>query len=342
MNNNEKMKQLLSLNQSEGLKLSIYLPTHRTSPENKTDLIVFKNLKSEAVKELEERLSGKELKQFTDQLDGIQSDMELFNTTLEGLGIFMTQDEHQIVRVSQPLQEKVVLAKNFYLLPLLEYEDKYQSILALDLRKDSYNMHRVDRYGTQEIKLDVIDDFRELYDDFDADSNLNFSSQGSFHGHRSSGEEIDNDKIKYFRYLDREFKQKLDDKENKLVVFGTTENVNLFKKMSDLSFEIIDKPFKDHSQHELGTIVSQSLDKVNQKRRSDFEVRLAHGYEQRLVSNDQKVIKADLEAGKVDTLVLKNSDNPKFDKLVLLAKEKGTTVHFLDTIDYDVIALNRY
>lgn len=338
-----KVQELLSLNQDPGLKVSLSLPTHRTQPDNKQDPIVFKNLIAQTEKKLLETLNQAEADVYLDKLEEIQTDRELFNTTLEGLLIYVTKNNLETVKIPQPLKESVVVDKILNLMPLMAYHDKYQQVHAIDIRKDSYGYYLIDQYGKEKIELDhIIDEFTNLYDDFDADSTLNFSSTGSWHGHRSSGEEIDMDRVKYFRYLNREFSEFFTDNKLPIVVFGTTENVAEFKKLTDFDVSGIEKPLKDMNQEELTSEIKEFLKHENKENRDFYENKLAHAYEQRLVSNDLEAIKEDMTTGKVGILLIKDEHEAQYNQLILDSQETGVEVHFLDTIKHPVVAINRY
>lgn len=339
---NEKYNDLVNLNNEDGLKVTMTLPTHRTAPDNKSDPIVFKNLMKQAEEKLLEKIPNSGAKPYLEQLDAISMDHELFNNCLDSMVVFVSKQNALTLCLSTPLKESVIVSETLNLMPYFEYEDKYQKVYGLDLRKDSFTFYELDRYGQSQKDVDIISEFSELYDDFDNDSNLNFSSQGTFHGHRSSGEEVDNDKVKYFRYLNREFNEYLRHHPLPLVVFGTTENIALFEKMSDLEFEKADKPFKDYDSDELKEIVEKGLDTINSEVRENFETKLAYATRDDKVNHDPESIKEDLQQGRIDTLVIKDMNQVEFNEIMMQALENKVVVHFLDSIEHPILAIRRY
>lgn len=349
MNNNERIKELLDLNRQEGLKLTLMMPTHRTAPENRQDPIVFKNLMSEAEKLLLEKLSRREIQGFMDQLAVIGADQTLFNNTLEGLVVYMTKDSHEILRLIKPLKETVVVAEHFNLLPTLEYTEKHQEVIAIDLSKDRFKLFEVDRYGIKEMEVEgIYQSFKELYDDQDIQSSLNFGSYrggvggSSFHGHKDTADEIDADTAKYFRYLDTEFKKKFKDDKRTLVVFSTTENIADFRALSDLQFYGIDKPYRGQSEAEIIKVVNEVLQKEDAILKEHLQERLDAAYGRRLVSNNLETIKKDVFEGKVEFLLIKDEYAKDLDEMVVGAYDTGAKVHFMEDLEEPVLAINRY
>lgn len=338
----EKYNDLMSLNNQEGLKVTMTLPTHRTAPDNKSDPIVFKNLMKEAEDKLLKKISSSEAKPYLEQLEALSQDHQLFNNCLDSMIVFVTKEDSKAICLSTPLDQSVNISNHLNLMPYFEYEDKYQKVYGIDLSKDSYSFYELDRYGQKEIDLDIIDEFSELYDDFDADSNLNFSSQGTFHGHRSSGEEVDNDKVKYFRYLNREFKEYLKDSEQPLVVFGTTENVALFEKMSDLEFESVEKPYKDHSSKDLQEVVKNTLDSINFEVRENFETKLAYSLRDQKVNKNPKSILEEIQQGRIETLVIRDFKETEYNEIMIEALKNNITIHFLDSSESPILAIRHY
>ncbi|WP_414755329.1 hypothetical protein [Anabaena sp. CCY 9910] len=69
----QDLKQLQSLTKVPAL--SILLPTHRTSPDNKQDPILVKNLVSEATKRLDKEFTSRQLEPLLKQLETLVSEI---------------------------------------------------------------------------------------------------------------------------------------------------------------------------------------------------------------------------------------------------------------------------
>ncbi|HSN78444.1 MAG TPA: hypothetical protein VL334_25520 [Anaerolineae bacterium] len=71
--------------------LSILLPTHRTSPDNRQDPIRVKNLATEAADRLLQEFSKREIQPLLDNLDAIVREVD-YRYALDGLAILVNKD----------------------------------------------------------------------------------------------------------------------------------------------------------------------------------------------------------------------------------------------------------
>lgn len=85
----QELKKLQSLTQIPAL--SILLPTHRTSPDNKQDPILVKNLVDEAKRRLSAEFSKREIEPLFDRLDSLVAEID-YPYTLDGLAIYIGPD----------------------------------------------------------------------------------------------------------------------------------------------------------------------------------------------------------------------------------------------------------
>lgn len=104
---------LLALQQHRGdPAVSVLLPTHRTSPDNKRDPILLKNLLVEAVNRLEERLGKRGAEPLVQRLEREAAGVD-FRRTLDGLAIFVSADHASTHVLAEPLPARVVLDGSF-------------------------------------------------------------------------------------------------------------------------------------------------------------------------------------------------------------------------------------
>lgn len=107
--------------------LSILLPTHRTSPDNKQDPILVKNLVSEAKDRLSQEFSNRDLEPLLKNLDDLVSDID-YTYTLDGLALFVSH----------------TIAKKFYLPFTVPHRVVIDQTFAT--RDLVYGLHRAQRY----------------------------------------------------------------------------------------------------------------------------------------------------------------------------------------------------
>lgn len=94
------------------LSISITLPTHRTSPDNRQDPIRLSNLVAEASKRLLAEFSRREVDLVLTRLEKEAANIDHANN-LDGLAIFANQDFAHFYRVPFQLKENVVIGDNF-------------------------------------------------------------------------------------------------------------------------------------------------------------------------------------------------------------------------------------
>jgi len=92
--------------------LSILLPTHRTSPDNKRDPILLKNLVSEAGDRLVELLGKRDAAPLIRELEAQVAAVDL-RRTLDGMAIFVNADHAGVYLLPVPLEPRVVIDDTF-------------------------------------------------------------------------------------------------------------------------------------------------------------------------------------------------------------------------------------
>jgi hypothetical protein len=92
--------------------LSILLPTHRTSPDNRQDPIRVKNLATEAADRLLKEFSKREIQPLLDNLDAIVREID-YRYALDGLAIFVNKDFARKFYLPFPVTERVIIDESF-------------------------------------------------------------------------------------------------------------------------------------------------------------------------------------------------------------------------------------
>lgn len=92
--------------------LTITLPTHRTSPDNRQDPIRVKNLVGEASERLLQEFGKREIEPLLGRLDKLADAID-YRYALDGLAMFANQDFAQKYYLPFTLPERVVVGENF-------------------------------------------------------------------------------------------------------------------------------------------------------------------------------------------------------------------------------------
>lgn len=93
--------------------LTITLPTHRTSPDNRQDPIRLKNLVAEAADRLSGELGRRAAEGVLSALEGLAGQIE-HQHNLDGLALFVADDLARAYRLPFSLPERVVVGESFF------------------------------------------------------------------------------------------------------------------------------------------------------------------------------------------------------------------------------------
>ena len=194
------------LNAKEVPFISLYQPTHRHRPENKQDLIRFKNLIQEMENSLKQKYPKKEIGQIMKPFYVLAEDRIFWNHTLDGLAIFRTGDQCIVYNLQRPVEELVVVSDSFHIKPLIRIFQSADRYHLLGLNRNEFTLYEGNRYGFEKVEMEpgTATTIKEVVGDEYTKPNLNTSGgTGIFHGHGSKRDEIDKDTEKFFRYVDR-------------------------------------------------------------------------------------------------------------------------------------------
>ncbi len=92
--------------------LTIILPTHRTSPDNRQDPMRLKNLINEATSRLLGEFSKREVEALLKRLEDLTSTID-FDHTLDGLALFVNQDFARASILPFKVRERVIIHETF-------------------------------------------------------------------------------------------------------------------------------------------------------------------------------------------------------------------------------------
>lgn len=199
------------LEETEGPFVSLYQPTHRHRPDNKQDVIRFKNLVKIIKDSLEKSYPKTEIEKILKPFYDLEEDVSFWNETLDGLAILATKNRGVIYKLQRPVKELAVVADSFHTKPLIrifQSADRYQ---LLGLNRIEFKLYEGTRYGFTEIALEpgtphtieeiLGEEYTEKY--LTSGTYAGTEGVGAFHGHGSKKDEIDKDTENFFRHVDR-------------------------------------------------------------------------------------------------------------------------------------------
>lgn len=235
--------------EKEGPFISLYQPTHRYRPENKQDVIRYKNLVRTIENSLKEKYRDKELQILMKPFNDLAEDKLFWNNTTDGLAILANGNKCIVYKLKRPVEETAVVGNTFHIGPLIrnfQSDDKYH-LLGLD-RKE-FTLFEGNRYSFEEMEIDQSIDRKaeDVLGDERTEPYLTPGYYGGaennpmFHGHGGRREEVDIDAERFFRYVD---KIVLDHYSNPtkvpLILVALDENQGLFRRLTNNPY-LLDK-----------------------------------------------------------------------------------------------------
>lgn len=145
------IQELLALH--EAPFLSLYMPTHRTHPENLQDITRFNNLVRELEDSLLQKYSAEETKKFLEPFDVLANDNNFWNHTSEGLAVLSSPEIFKALRIPVAVEELAVAADSFHTKPLRQYLQSADHFHVLGLSLDEIRLFEGNRHSLFEVDL---------------------------------------------------------------------------------------------------------------------------------------------------------------------------------------------
>lgn len=257
--------------------VSIYCPTHMTSPDNKQDVLVYKNLLKEVEDKLNLILTKKEVNQFMIGLDELRQDKDFWMNALRGLCVFSDGSKVVVYKTHLNVPSLAIVSDSFHTKPLRRVLQQSEQYLILGLTRTHFDIFLANQTHIEPLSEEFIirKNLKEVLGDQISSGSLTFGSYGGaskggmFHGHGDKSAEIDLDTQKYFKYVDETIINQV----HKywpfpLVLCALDEYQPLFRTLSKNSY-----------LHEIGihkSFESISLKSLHQESWKIFETKYAH------------------------------------------------------------------
>ncbi len=324
----EKKEKILELIEhcGEAPKITIMMPTHRKSPDNKKDKILFKNLIQECRTVLEDKYTPPTYKKMLDKLYAIHEDTMFWSYSKKGLVVLGCNENVETFRLNREVEKEAKVSHIFDLRPIMAYEERLGVHYLVDLAKDRFKLYTInDKEINEMTDHEIKNQFTELFDDFDYEGNLNVGSygglQGMYHGHRDKSEEKTKDRDRFFRYLHREFTNLHKENQSHFFFAGTKENISAFKKLAQEDFYhdlAIEQPLISMNQKKLDEKIEKITDQLKQEALNKLRKEINEAYNKGKVIKDRENILKAMKEGRVAKLYIKGniSYSNNFDQIL--------------------------
>lgn len=228
-----------------GTCVSIYLPTHRSSPDSDQDPIRLKNLTRDAETQLTQLgLRQAEIDPILQPARDLLDNLPFWIRGNDGLAIFLGRDFSQILRLPLHFEEDVVVNDRLYIKPMLPLLDEKRRFFVLAASQNGVRLLEGSPYGVWEIPLeDVPRNLAEAlnFDDMEQQLqyhtvarsgwNMNGRPSVTFHGHGVGKDDAGPKKNveRYFQKVNKGLAEHLRDRREPLVFAGVGYLFPLFK-----------------------------------------------------------------------------------------------------------------
>jgi hypothetical protein len=312
----ELIKELLAADQAPCL--SIYMPTHRTHPENLQDIILFKNLVRQMKESLLQKYSADEAQKHLDHLEILADDNNAWNHTFNGLAVFSATGLFKVVGVHKSFEELAMVADSFHTKPLWQYLQSLDHFHLLGLTLHDIRLFEGNRHSLTEVELnaETPKTITEALGDELTDKHTTVSSYGgsggesspSHHGHGDRNEETEKDAERFFRVIANTIYEQYSKPTGwPLILAALTEHHNLFQKVNKnpllLTNGIIINP-SSVSTDKLAKMAWEIMEPEYNLKLENLVARFEQARANGKGSDDYKEVAVAAVEGRVDTLIV--------------------------------------
>jgi hypothetical protein len=252
--------------------LTITLPTHRTSPENRQDRIRVKNLVEQATNRLLAEFSKQDIAPLLDRLEKLTQEID-YRNTLDGLALFANRDFARAIVLPFNLKERVHVDETFLTRDLVFAMNRTPRYWVLVLSEKPTRLYEATRDNLVEVQDGG---FPITHEGPGGEQPL----PGGFGINKSAYR--DEYHRKFFRQIDHSLKPFLADDPLPIVVVGVDRFLAFFNEVTEHKTSILATLQGSHdktSAHELGKLVwpraKEALSAQRQEVLSELEMAIS-------------------------------------------------------------------
>jgi len=299
--------------------VTIVLPTHRTSPDNKQDSIVLKNLITEVHNRLAEEFSKRDLTSLQKNLDRI-SEIDM-NHSKEGLVIFINEEIFTYARLLFKPEGRVIIDDTFATRDLIRAAHKAENYYVLALGRDKVHLFE----GMLEYMTEI------------KDGNFPYENKTLFHtnaAERAAGMKEDHMIEEFFNRVDKEFLNYYKENPGDLILAGVERNATHYRNVADKKDVIIGHITTNGEAHWTNELAKEAWPLMREtlnKRRDEALAVLEKAVSENKFESDINMIWKAVHEGRGDTLYVEQG---YFQPAII--EESGLTL----TDDHKAIGVN--
>ncbi len=277
--------------------VTVSLSTHRTHPENAQDIVVLKNLLSEARKRVVNEFGKRDVSNLLDNIDNVENDIDV-NYNLDSLHLFLSNDTKEIIKSPWPIQQNTVhISDSFSIKPLIKALNRTENYMILLLSQSGVNLfHAVNDTIVDEIKND----------DFPFTKNLNYLTN---HDKLSDGKQVDNMVREFLNKVDKAIVRVHNINEMNCVVVCTEDNYSRLIQVADkpsVYYGYIHINYNDIAHHTLAANAWEMVKTLQKQNRTNALQEMQMAVSKGNVITDLSAIFRAAKEGRGDLLITQN------------------------------------
>lgn len=229
----------LLLENTDPVKVSIYMPTHRRGPETQQDSVRFKNLLARAKEELQTQ-GMRDVDSFLKPAADLQSDPAFWNFMDTGLALFRSEGMFMALKLPLEFVDLTTVNDRFHLKQLFPYFRGSGHFYLLALSDNDVRLYRCTQYGSEEIQVDGMpksmsealwhDETEKTHTEVGPGRNARADRRMVFfYSGGADANFTENKKIRFLRAVDRGLQGFLRDKRAPLMLAGVEEVLPVYR-----------------------------------------------------------------------------------------------------------------
>lgn len=308
--NKELLIELLAV--TETPCLSLYMPTHRSHPENLQNPVRFKNLIKDLEASLLLKYSNAKARKHLEPLIELTNVEGFWNHTSGGLAIFSAPGFIKAIDLTEAPEEMAIVADSFHTKALQQHLQSTGRFHILALSLHEVKLFEGNRHSLEEVELqsEVVEATVDALGEELNENSLNGAlAAGSFHFVQGSNmDELDEETEAYFREVSTSVQENYSKTSSlPLVLAALQEHHNLFQKVSKNPMLLADgikiNPTAI-SADKLAAMAWEIIEPEFLRKQEELAGRYHQAKANGLGSEDINEIAVALVEGRVDTLII--------------------------------------
>lgn len=334
------------LNAKEPPFISIYEPTVRYRPDNKQNLVRYKNLLKDVENSLRIKYPKREVASIMQPLYELAEDDAFWINMYDGLAVLCAEGRCVVYKLQRPVKEIAIAADSFHIKPLIRIFQAADRYHILGLNRKQFMLYEGNMYGFEEVQFEpgtprTIEEVLGIPENEWLIAPRPKPSTGGvniFYGYGEKSDIVKEDTEKFFRYIDKVVYEKFSRQAQiPLLVVALPEYYGLFKEISRNPFLLdvaVKVDYTSLTKEELKQKVWEAVSPLYDKKVKEISERFFEAKAKGLGSDDiAKVAMAAFQFN-IDTILIEEDRilPGKVDPLTGEIKEADPAAHLADDI----------